>query len=93
MVFCVKDAGKDWIEVRHQRIFGPQNPSCCVGQSKRIAVCRESVQAFEASIEEVNMKAHELALVRDITDKQAVLNIAFAKEVVIKLQLAACPDI
>lgn len=68
-------------------------PAVLGGQSKRIAVCREIVQAFEASIEEVHMKAHELALVREITDKQAVLNIAFAKEFVIKLQLAACPDI
>lgn len=46
---------------------------------------REGAQASKALIREVNRKVHELALGSGITDKQAVLNIAIAKEFEIKL--------
>lgn len=57
----------------------------CVVRARKLRFASKGAQASEALIREVNKKAHEFSLGREITDKQAVLKIAIAKEYVIKL--------
>lgn len=57
-----------------------------VVRARKSRFAGKGVQASEALIREVNHTVRELALSRNITDKQAALNIAIAKEVAINLE-------
>lgn len=87
MILCVKEAGMGRIEVATSKDVWPPKSFLLswVVRARKLRFAREGAQASEALIREVNRKVHELALGSGITDKQAVLNIAIAKEFEIKL--------
>lgn len=82
MILCVKEAGMGRIEVATSKNVWPPKSFLLswVVRARKLRFAREGAQASEALIREVNRKVHELALGSGITDKQAVLNIAIAKE-------------
>lgn len=87
MILCVKEAGMGRIEMATSKDVWPPKSFLLnwVVRARKLRFAREGAQASEALIRGVNMKVHELALGSGITDKQAALNIAIAKEFEIKL--------
>lgn len=83
VAFCVTDAGMGRIHVATSKYIWPPKSFllCWVVKARKSRFASEGVQASEALIREVG----ELAVSSKMTDKQAVLKIAFAKEVTMYL--------
>ena len=88
MAFCVKDAGMGQIQVATSKDIWPQKSFLqgWVVEAGKSRFAARGFQASMASIRKVNKKVHERALGDNISDKQAVLKVAIADEVEIKLE-------
>lgn len=88
VAFCVTDAGMGRIHVATSKDVWPPKSFLLswVVKARKSRFASEGVQASETFIRAVDKKVHELAVSSKITDKQAVLKIAFAKGVVVNLE-------
>lgn len=88
VAFCVTDAGMGRIHVATSKDIWPPKSFLLswVVKARKSRFASKGFQASEALIQEVDKKVHELAVSSKITDKQAVLNIAFAQGVAVNIE-------